>query len=54
MEHTGDLKGAINITDKSVARKIDKKTIIVQDGVSGREYKLLQPNAKNLDFYECK
>ena len=53
MEKTGDQRGSINITDKSIARKIDKKTIIVSDGVSSREYKLLQANPKNLDFYEC-
>jgi len=41
MEKTGDLRGSIVITDKSVARKIDKKTIIVSDGVSSREYRLL-------------
>ena len=40
MEKTGDLRGSIVITDKSVAKKVDKKTIIVEDGVSGREYKL--------------
>ena len=29
MQHTGDLRGSIIINDKSLARKIDKKTIIV-------------------------
>ena len=40
MEKTGDLRGSIVITDQSVAKKVDKKTIIVEDGISGREYKL--------------
>jgi hypothetical protein len=40
LEKTGDLRGSIVITDKSVAKKVDKKTIIVEDGVTGREYKL--------------
>ena len=53
LEKTGDLRGSIVITDKSVAKKVDKKTIIVEDGVTGREYKLKQANPKNLDFYEC-